>query len=160
MCSKNLNYLLWRQREAIYLPLAFVYLLHFRYWFIVLFCGGTQTPPKRPNVFVSTHLGEVLQGERLGHVVELCATHGFGHGQHSQTVGGGQLLLWKSAKSADGETNVDGGREQKKKKNARLIEADGGENLSPCRSKRRSCETSWRRGEKLEGGGGRRGGGG
>lgn len=80
-------------------------------------------------MFVSTHLGEVLQGERLGHVVELRATHGFGHGQHSQTVGGGQLLLWKPAKSADGETNVDGGREQKKKKNARLIEADGGENF-------------------------------
>lgn len=117
-------------------------------------------PPKRPNVFVSTHLGEVLQGERLGHVVELRATHGFGHGQHSQTVGGGQLLLWKPANSADGETNVDGGREQKKKKNARLIEADGGENLSPCRSKWRSCETSWSRGKKLEGGGGRRGGGG
>lgn len=115
---------------------------------------------KRPNVFVSTHLGEVLQGERLGHVVELRATHGFGHGQHSQTVGGGQLLLWKPANSADGETNVDGGREQKKKKNARLIEADEGENLSPCRSKWRSCETSWRRGKKLEGGGGRRGGGG
>lgn len=43
---------------------------------------------------VSTHLGEVLQRESFGHVVELGATHGFSHGQHSQTVSSSQLFLW------------------------------------------------------------------
>lgn len=81
----------------------------------MVFCSRTHVG-KRPSAFVSTHLRKVLQGKRLCHVVKLRATHGFGHGQHSQTVGGGQLLLWKTMKSADGETNGDGGRRQKRRK--------------------------------------------
>lgn len=115
MCFQNLNWLLWLEREAIYLPLAFVCLPHFRFCFTVLFCSGTHFV-KLPNVFVSTHLGEVLQGKRLCHVVKLRTTHGFSHCQHSQTVGGSQLLLWKPMKSADGETNVDRGRKRKRGK--------------------------------------------
>lgn len=97
-----------------------------------------------PSAFVSTHLGKVLQGKRLCHVVKLRTTHGFGHGQHSQTVGGCQLLLWKTTKGADGETNVDGERKERGKKKGKCkISLDGlRENLSACGSKSQSNKTS------------------
>lgn len=45
------------------------------------------------DLVLSRHVRKVLQGEGLGHVVQLGAAHGLGHGQNPQAVCCSQLLL-------------------------------------------------------------------
>lgn len=45
------------------------------------------------DLVLASHVWEVLQGKCLGHVVQLCATHRFSHGQDPEAVSCCQLLL-------------------------------------------------------------------